>query len=166
VSVYDMSVVLVATHQPVMTDKWKNVMILFGTINSRRRLVKVTLSPDTRFCYVMLSVILTLRNRSRLGALRGGVHGASAPKCATHVDVELKGSVVREVCALHTFKQFQRIFGGAQSCQLELMQDALRNCRSLLEGCGVADLALLQSSAAGVGARAGTLACEGCRNAR
>jgi hypothetical protein len=28
VSVYDMPVVLVATHQHVMTDKWTNVMIL------------------------------------------------------------------------------------------------------------------------------------------
>jgi hypothetical protein len=54
-----MSVVLVATHQHVMTDKKTNVMILSGTKNTKRRLVNVTLSPYTRFCYVMLSVILT-----------------------------------------------------------------------------------------------------------
>jgi hypothetical protein len=34
-------------------------MILSGTINTKRRLVNVTLSLDIRFCYVMLSVILT-----------------------------------------------------------------------------------------------------------
>jgi hypothetical protein len=61
VSVFDMLVVLVATHQRVMTDKWTNAMILSGTINTRRRLVNVTLSPDTRFCFVMLSVVLTHR---------------------------------------------------------------------------------------------------------
>jgi hypothetical protein len=44
-SVYDMSVVLVATHQHGMTDKWTNVMIPSGTINTRRRLNNVTLSP-------------------------------------------------------------------------------------------------------------------------
>jgi DUF1009 family protein len=48
-SVYDMSVVLVATHQHVMTDKWTNVMILSGTINTRRRLVNVTLSSRNTF---------------------------------------------------------------------------------------------------------------------
>jgi hypothetical protein len=51
-----MSEVLVATHQHVMTD----VMILSGTINTKRRLVNVTLSPVTRFSYMMLSVILTV----------------------------------------------------------------------------------------------------------
>jgi hypothetical protein len=43
-SVYDMSVVLVASHQHVMTEKWTNVMILSGTINTRRWLVNVSLS--------------------------------------------------------------------------------------------------------------------------
>jgi hypothetical protein len=33
-SVYDMPVVLVATHQHVMTDKYTNVMILSGAINT------------------------------------------------------------------------------------------------------------------------------------
>jgi hypothetical protein len=55
VSEYDMSVVLVATHQHVMTDKWTNVMILSGTINTRRRLVNVTLS--SRHTFLLRDVI-------------------------------------------------------------------------------------------------------------
>jgi hypothetical protein len=54
-----MSVVLVATLQHVMTDKQMNFMILSGTINTKRQFVNEKLSPDTRFSYVMVSVILT-----------------------------------------------------------------------------------------------------------
>jgi hypothetical protein len=49
VPVHDMSVVLVATHQHVMNDKGTNVMILSGTMSTRRRLVNATLSSRHTF---------------------------------------------------------------------------------------------------------------------
>jgi hypothetical protein len=70
-----MSVVLVATHQHIMTDKWTNVMILSGT---------------------MLSVILIAERRAR--SLSPILRGRESPKgWVIHVHVYL-GEILWEGC--------------------------------------------------------------------